>query len=103
MFPESIRQDTYRTPKTLLDSAIKDLKLTKSQTETLQQDIKNLPDYVDCYDPPPPSSDPPERELVEMKSLLPIDNLSKTGQNSGSYSTSPFYHKQDMTKQVIAT
>ena len=38
-----------------------------------------------------------------MKSLLLIDNLRKTGQNSGSYSTSPFYHKQDMTKQVIAT
>ena len=30
MFPEAIRQDTYRIPKTLLDSAIRDLKLNKS-------------------------------------------------------------------------
>ena len=36
MFPESIRQDTYRVPKTLLDQAVKDLKLHKSQVEILQ-------------------------------------------------------------------
>ena len=66
MFPEAIRQDTYRIPKTLLDSAIKDLKLNKSQTETLQQDIQNLPEYVDCHDQPPPPPDPPEQELVDI-------------------------------------
>ena len=32
-FPESIRQDTYRVPKTLLDQAIKDVNMTKSQAE----------------------------------------------------------------------
>ena len=34
MFSEAIRQDTYRIPKTLLESAIKGLKLNKSQKET---------------------------------------------------------------------
>ena len=66
MFPEAIRQDTYRIPKTLLDSAIKDLKLNKSQAETLQQDIHDLPEYIDCHDQPPPPPDPPEQELVDI-------------------------------------
>ena len=33
VFPASIRQDTYRVPKTLLDSAVRDLALSKSQTK----------------------------------------------------------------------
>ena len=66
IFPQSIRQETYRTPKTLLDSAVKDLKLNKLQKETLQQEIQTLPEYVDSHDPPPPSPDPPEQELVDI-------------------------------------
>ena len=50
IFPESIRQDTYRVPKTLLDQAIKDVNMTKSQAETLKQDINNLPDFIDFHD-----------------------------------------------------
>ena len=52
VFPASMSQDTYRVPKTLLDSAIKDLSLLKSQTESLHRDVGTLPDFVDMYDPP---------------------------------------------------
>ena len=77
IFPQSIRQETYRTPKSLLDSAVKDLKLNKSQKQTLQQDIQNLPEYVDCHDPPPLPSDPPEQELVDITVPDGLSQLSE--------------------------
>ena len=42
VFPASIRQDTYRVPKTLLDSAVRDLALSKSQTESLHKDVSTI-------------------------------------------------------------
>ena len=66
IFPESIQQDTYRIPKTLLDQAIKDINLTKNQAETLKQDFSNLPDFVDLHDHPQNNTEPLEPELTNL-------------------------------------
>ena len=66
VFPASIRQDTYRVPKTLLDSAVKDLNLSKSQAESLHRDVGTLPDFVDMYDPPVDDNEPLDPELLQL-------------------------------------
>ena len=66
VFPESLRQETYRVPKTLLDSALKDLSMSKTQAESLHRDIDQLPHFVDMYDPPTSDIEPLDPELTQL-------------------------------------